>query len=80
MGAAEQVPEQVWYMKTLPSVMMAGVLPFGVVFVELFFILRSPCPERRSVLLREFLPCALLLKRLLLKRGFGEAGTGLWKG
>mmetsp|Transcript_58539 Transcript_58539/g.137519 ORF Transcript_58539/g.137519 Transcript_58539/m.137519 type:complete len:668 (-) Transcript_58539:237-2240(-) len=36
-----QVPEQVWYMKTLPSVMMAGVLPFGVVFVELFFILSS---------------------------------------
>merc|ERR1719498_1743174 len=28
-------------MKSLPSVMMGGVLPFGVVFVELFFILSS---------------------------------------
>ena len=36
-----QVPDQVWYMKSLPSVMMGGVLPFGVVFVELFFILSS---------------------------------------
>ena len=36
-----QIPEQVWYMKALPSVLMGGVLPFGVVFVELFFILSS---------------------------------------
>mmetsp|Transcript_63519 Transcript_63519/g.132214 ORF Transcript_63519/g.132214 Transcript_63519/m.132214 type:complete len:695 (-) Transcript_63519:130-2214(-) len=36
-----QVPDQVWYMRTVPSVLMAGVLPFGVVFVELFFILSS---------------------------------------
>ena len=28
-------------MRTLPSVLMGGVLPFGVVFVELFFILSS---------------------------------------
>ncbi|KAJ1488343.1 Endomembrane protein 70-domain-containing protein, partial [Baffinella frigidus] len=36
-----QVPDQIWYMKALPSVLMGGVLPFGVVFVELFFILSS---------------------------------------
>jgi len=36
-----QVPDQVWYMKSLPSILMGGVLPFGVVFVELFFILSS---------------------------------------
>jgi len=36
-----QIPDQMWYMRTLPSVLMGGVLPFGVVFVELFFILSS---------------------------------------
>ena len=36
-----QIPDQIWYMRTLPSVLMGGVLPFGVVFVELFFILSS---------------------------------------
>lgn len=36
-----QIPEQVWYMRSVPSVLMGGVLPFGVVFVELFFILSS---------------------------------------
>lgn len=36
-----QVPDQIWYMKFWPSVLMGGVLPFGVVFVELFFILAS---------------------------------------
>jgi len=35
------IPEQVWYMKPFFSVLMGGVLPFGVVFIELFFILSS---------------------------------------
>jgi transmembrane 9 superfamily protein 2/4 len=35
------IPEQVWYMKPVFSVLMGGVLPFGVVFIELFFILSS---------------------------------------
>ena len=35
------VPEQPWYMHSSISVMMGGLLPFGAVFIELFFILSS---------------------------------------
>merc|ERR1719465_189330 len=36
-----QVPEQVWYMQPTFSIVVGGVLPFGAVFIELFFILSS---------------------------------------
>jgi transmembrane 9 superfamily protein 2/4 len=36
-----QVPEQPWYMHPLFSALIGGVLPFGAVFIELFFILTS---------------------------------------
>ena len=36
-----QIPEQPWYMQTFFSVLVGGVLPFGAVFIELFFILTS---------------------------------------
>merc|ERR1719223_2393705 len=36
-----QIPEQVWYMKPFFSIVVGGVLPFGAVFIELFFILSS---------------------------------------
>ncbi|CAB3408173.1 unnamed protein product [Caenorhabditis bovis] len=33
-----QVPEQPWYLKLIPCSLIAGVLPFGAMFIELFFI------------------------------------------
>lgn len=35
------VPQQPWYMQTTVSVLVAGVLPFGAVFIEAFFIFTS---------------------------------------
>ncbi|XP_072936765.1 transmembrane 9 superfamily member 4 [Epargyreus clarus] len=36
-----KVPEQVWYMNIFVCIMMAGILPFGAVFIELFFIFNA---------------------------------------
>jgi len=35
------IPEQPWYLSPTVTVLVGGVLPFGAVFVELFFILSS---------------------------------------
>lgn len=34
-----QVPPQPWYMSTVVTVIMGGSLPFGAVFIEIFFVL-----------------------------------------
>lgn len=36
-----QIPEQPWYMHPVCTIAVAGILPFGAVFVELYFILNS---------------------------------------
>ncbi|KAF3166808.1 hypothetical protein TWF751_008579 [Orbilia oligospora] len=36
-----QIPEQALYLKPLPSMLLVGILPFGAIFVELYFIMSS---------------------------------------
>ncbi|XP_014233286.1 transmembrane 9 superfamily member 2 isoform X1 [Trichogramma pretiosum] len=36
-----QIPEQSFYTQAVPGVIMGGVLPFGCIFIQLFFILNS---------------------------------------
>merc|ERR1712096_395251 len=35
------IPEQPWYMSSTLTMVVGGILPFGAVFVELFFILSA---------------------------------------
>ena len=41
-----QVPEQEWYMSALFTMAVGGILPFGAVFIELFFIMSSVWLQR----------------------------------
>lgn len=36
-----QIPEQTCYTQPIPGIAMGGVLPFGCIFIQLFFILKS---------------------------------------
>lgn len=36
-----QIPEQSLYTRPLPGIIMGGILPFGCIFIQLFFILNS---------------------------------------
>lgn len=36
-----QIIDQPWYMTTIPSVLLAGLLPFGGLFLELYFVMSS---------------------------------------
>eukprot|EP01026_Neomeris_dumetosa_P045958 TRINITY_DN3905_c0_g2_i1.p1 TRINITY_DN3905_c0_g2~~TRINITY_DN3905_c0_g2_i1.p1 ORF type:complete len:637 (-),score=54.75 TRINITY_DN3905_c0_g2_i1:411-2321(-) len=36
-----QIPDQPWYLNPIFSCLIGGILPFGAVFIELFFILTS---------------------------------------
>eukprot|EP00657_Telonema_sp_P-1_P009601 TRINITY_DN3837_c0_g1_i1.p1 TRINITY_DN3837_c0_g1~~TRINITY_DN3837_c0_g1_i1.p1 ORF type:complete len:634 (-),score=192.44 TRINITY_DN3837_c0_g1_i1:112-2013(-) len=35
------IPAQPWHLHPIPSIIMGGIVPFGAVFIELFFILTS---------------------------------------
>ncbi|KAH8151483.1 uncharacterized protein LAJ45_04688 [Morchella importuna] len=36
-----QIPQQSTYLKPIPSMLLVGILPFGAIFVELYFIMNS---------------------------------------
>ena len=36
-----EIPDQNWLSHPIPSALMGGILPFGCVFIQLFFILNS---------------------------------------
>ncbi|KAJ2122604.1 Transmembrane 9 super member 2 [Coemansia sp. RSA 720] len=36
-----QIPDQPWYLKPIPSALMGGILTFGAIFIELYFIMNS---------------------------------------
>ncbi|KAI0905802.1 endomembrane protein 70 [Ustulina deusta] len=40
-NTARQVPQQAWYIKSLQSILFAGLVPFTVIFVELLFVFQS---------------------------------------
>lgn len=36
-----QIPDQPWYLNKWVSALIGGILPFGAIFIELYFILSS---------------------------------------
>lgn len=36
-----QIPQQSWYTKSLQAVLLAGLIPFAVIFIELMFVFKS---------------------------------------
>lgn len=38
---ARQIPSQPWYLRTIPTVLMGGLIPFAVIFIELLFVFKS---------------------------------------
>lgn len=38
---ARQIPAQPWYLRTVPTILMGGLIPFAVIFMELLFVFKS---------------------------------------
>jgi transmembrane 9 superfamily protein 2/4 len=38
---SRQIPQQPWYIKPVQSVLLAGLIPFAVIFIELLFVFQS---------------------------------------
>lgn len=36
-----QIPDQTIYTQSVPGIIMGGILPFGCIFIQLYFILNS---------------------------------------
>ena len=57
-----QIPLQAWYMGEACTMLIGGILPFGAVFIELFFIMSSVWLQVHS----STPPCAVLASAHLL--------------
>lgn len=62
-----QVPDQPWYLKTFPCMLLAGILPFGAVFIELYFIFSVSSSEAHAFAVRD--NDANAIRDLLLRSG-----------
>ncbi|KAI0478911.1 Nonaspanin [Xylariaceae sp. FL0804] len=40
-GIPRQIPRQAWYIKSLQAILLAGLIPFTVIFIELLFVFQS---------------------------------------
>lgn len=45
---ARQIPPQPWYLRTIPSILLGGIVPFAVIFIELIFVFHSIWQDKSS--------------------------------
>lgn len=43
-----QIPPQPWYLRTIPSILLGGIIPFAVIFIELIFVFKSMWQDKSS--------------------------------
>jgi transmembrane 9 superfamily protein 2/4 len=61
-----QIPDQSIYTQPIPGIIMGGVLPFGCIFIQLFFILNSLWSNQVRILHQKV--CVIFIYRLFLYR------------
>ena len=55
-----QIPDQTFYTKPIPGIVMGGILPFGCIFIQLFFILNSIWYATYMIKFRSLFFCGFL--------------------
>ena len=40
-GIPRQIPQRAWYLKSLQSILLAGLIPFAIIFIELLYVFQS---------------------------------------
>lgn len=48
MQIPRQIPRQQWHLKLLPNMLLAGLIPFAVIFIELLFLFKSLWQDKSS--------------------------------
>ncbi|KAI8584120.1 hypothetical protein K450DRAFT_218242 [Umbelopsis ramanniana AG] len=56
-----QIPEQIWYLSPNVSILTGGMMPFAVVFVELFFIFKGIWSNQYTYFIVGFLAIVFLI-------------------